>query len=89
MVSGTKFHRGILKAGLGRMSKSNRNTKSNGNTKTARKGKSKPSGVEVSLDNADKVIEGGPLLISRPGEVSLSFQSALAQQAARQRMLYF
>jgi hypothetical protein len=61
MVGGTKFHREILKAGLGRNEqkrKSNTNNKSN--TKTATKGKSKPSTVHVSLDNADKVIEGGP-----------------------------
>jgi len=52
------FHRAILKAGLGRMSKSN--TKSN--TKTFHEGKNQnPSLVHVSLDNADTVIEGCPL----------------------------
>src|SRR5579862_8086735 len=58
MVGGTKFHRMILKAGLGRMSNSTATAKS------PTKGKSKPSEVHVSLDNADKVIEGGPL---KPG----------------------
>jgi hypothetical protein len=56
MVSGTSFHCKILKAGLGRMSKN----KSNSNSKIAKKGKSKPSSLYVSLDNADTVIEGGP-----------------------------
>ena len=61
MVGGTKFHRGILKAGLGRMSKSNGNRKIK---VFPRREKSKPFAVAVSLDNADRVIEGGPL---KPG----------------------
>ena len=58
MVGGTRFHCRILKAGLGGMSKSN----SNSNPKTFHEGKIKNSSpVHVSLDNADTVIEGGPL----------------------------
>jgi hypothetical protein len=38
--------------------------KGNDKTKSARKGKPKPSKLYVSLDNADTVIEGGPLLPS-------------------------
>ena len=54
------FHRAILKAGLGRMSKGKSNTKSN--TKTFHEEESQnPSQVHVSLDNADTVIEGAPL----------------------------
>jgi len=57
MVGGTRFHCRILKASLGEMSESNRNPK------TFHEGKIKnPSPVHVSLDNADTVIEGGPLL---------------------------
>ena len=57
------FHRRILKAGLGRMSKnkSNGNSNSNSKTKTFYEGKSQNlRTVHVSLDNADTVIEGGP-----------------------------
>jgi hypothetical protein len=62
----------ILKAGLGRMSK-----KAKATPKPSTKGKSKPEAallersrlatraVEVSLDNADTVIEGGPRLRSQ------------------------
>ncbi len=58
-------HRRILKAGLGRMSKSKSksNSKSNrkSNTKTFHERESQNlSPVHVSLDNADTVIEGGP-----------------------------
>jgi hypothetical protein len=60
MVGGTKLHRRILKAGRGRMSKSN--IKSNSKTKTFHEEESQNlSRVHVSLDNADTVIEGGPL----------------------------
>jgi hypothetical protein len=51
------FHRRILKAGLGRMSKSKSNTKSN--TKTFHEKESQNlSPIQVSLDNADTVIDG-------------------------------
>ena len=57
MVGGTKFHREILKASLGCMSKGK------SNTKTFHERKSQNlSPVHVSLDNADTVIEGAPLL---------------------------
>jgi hypothetical protein len=59
MVGGTRFHRRILKASLGQVSKDKSNTK----TKTSHEGKVKNlSPVEVSLDNADTVIEGAPLI---------------------------
>jgi hypothetical protein len=59
MVGGTKRPpRGILKASLGHVSKDKSNTK----TKTSHERKVKNlSPVEVSLDNADTVIEGGPV----------------------------
>jgi hypothetical protein len=63
MVGGTRFHRRILKASLGRMSTSNTKRKSNTKTKTFHEGKTQnPSPVDVSLDNADTVIEGAPLI---------------------------
>lgn len=56
-------HRGILKAGLGEMSTSNTKHKSKTNPNTFHEEESQnPSMVEVSLDNADTVIEGGPHL---------------------------
>ena len=70
MVGGTSFHREILKASVGRLSKSKNNTKSNSNSFLISKNKTLrfsatpralPSQtLYVSLDNADKVIEGGP-----------------------------
>jgi hypothetical protein len=63
MVGGTSFHRGILKAGLGR-NEQKANATPRTTAKPPRREKSKPSLVHVSLDNADKVIEGGPL---KPG----------------------
>jgi hypothetical protein len=57
------FHRRILKAGLGRMSKEQSNSKSNTKTKTFHERESQNlSPVQVSLDNADTVIEGAPLI---------------------------
>jgi hypothetical protein len=57
---GTSFHRGILPASVGRMSTSN--SKDNRNPKTFHERKSQNhSQVHLSLDNADTVIEGGPL----------------------------
>jgi len=65
------FHRAILKASLGR---NEQTTKATPKTKPSTKGKSKPEAIllersslatrslEVSLDNADTVIEGAPLI---------------------------
>jgi hypothetical protein len=67
MVGGTSFHRGILKASVGRVS-----TKSKSKTKSCLRSQNKnlgfgptarvapPQTLYVSLDNADSVIEGGP-----------------------------
>ena len=43
MVGGTSFHRGILKASVGRVSKSNGNTKSNSNSNSFLISKNKTS----------------------------------------------
>jgi hypothetical protein len=80
MVGGTKFHRGILKAGLGRMSKSNGNRKS----KILHEGKSQnPSPVEVSLDNADTVIEGAPSLRFLQGRERRTWARSQLQYSGR------
>ena len=60
MVGGTSFHRVILKASFGRneqkqQQNQNRLRREDQNLKTLRQ-------VQVSLDNADKVIEGGPFI---------------------------
>ena len=77
MVGGTKsFHRGILKASPGC------NEQSNGNSKIKPSHEEKnqnPSRVEVSLDNADTVIEGAP---SKLGRV---FRDALTVKAGKFR----
>ena len=62
MVGGTSFHRVILKASFGRneqkqqqQQNQNRLRREDQNLKTLRQ-------VQVSLDNADKVIESGPFI---------------------------
>jgi hypothetical protein len=68
MAGGTNFHRVILKSGPWSMSKKSAATPK---AKPSKKGKSKPSLLYVSLDNADTVIEGGPPLrfVQRWGEM--------------------
>jgi hypothetical protein len=61
MVGGTKTPPQDSQASLGRMSKSKSSTKNKSNTKTFHERKNQNlSPVEVSLDNADTVIEGAP-----------------------------